>query len=89
MIRVLIAVRHRAPLPEPDGLVTNTGEPRSQSQADAKGQVELVNRRTKQIRDTIFSKSKQLQGEDIVQHGLLHEPKPDEVSTKNRSTDQK
>ena len=73
--KFLSNIQHRAPLPEPDGLVDKSGNPIPNSKEEARERVELANKQANEIRNKILSNTDVIEERnDIGKQEIIHSP---------------
>ena len=87
--RLLSILRHRKPLPEPDGLIDEDGQPIPRSQGEAQAKVEAANRQAQECLDDIRSLS-EIPGDwnKLTQPGIDSEMATIEVGKFNETTEE-
>lgn len=87
--RVLSMIQHRAPLPNPNGLVDDTGEPIPLSEDEARRRVEAANNQVQQAIVSIFpDASMPVKYEGYAQSKLDHDPELGEVDDVNKPSEE-
>ena len=71
MERIFSMMRNRSPLPDPDGLVDNKGEPIPNSQHDAQERIALTNDRIRMEFESVFGHTHEPKARDQVEQLTL------------------
>ena len=86
--RMLSTFQNRKPLPEPDGLIDDEGQPVPDSVGEARQQVEAVNHEWERVVDTLENRpSFSPQFEEGAQPASIVAPEPSQLDSVNRKGD--